>query len=492
LVFVFGRKSGLFQRKARTMMILDETRFHLYSLGDLHILIGSNGGLYLIDDAAYDRLSREKDSLASLHDDSLSRELKEIDRLEGPCHRFTPPAQRELRALCLNITYECNMRCIYCFTRKRQHQRGSMTMDTAKRAIDFLMERAPEKAVLQVDFFGGEPLLNFDILMQCTAYARKKAHAGRRQIKFTVTTNGILLDGKVGEYLNREGFSVILSIDGPPAINDIHRPLMSGQPSWNTIFNNIENFLKSRDFQDYYVRGTYTPLSLELTETARFYISRGLSNFSLEPARGPAGTYWAVSKKELPYLQEEYEKLALFARSCKKEGTPFNFFHFNVHMDAPICVTRRLTGCGAGVEYLSVGTEGELYPCHQFHGLGEFSMGTLFDSTPAPSFIALKEKMEQAHVYQKSSCSSCWARLYCSGGCHASSYFDSGDILKPDPVGCALQKKRLECALWLKACETSGAKTGTRGHGVEERKKFHLKSSPREPCLPPEGGTPES
>jgi uncharacterized protein len=437
------------------MNTLDSTRFHLYSLEGRHILIGSNGGLYALDNETYDRLSKEGEAPFP-DDDAISCELREIDRLEGPRLRLSPPRERSLRALCLNITYDCNMRCIYCFTRNRQKAgTGSMDIATARGAIDYLLRHSSEKAVLQVDFFGGEPLLNFNVLKEAIGYAKKEAQRRGRQVKFTVTTNGILLDRAVGDYLNEEGFSVILSIDGPPLVNNAHRPFMDGQPSWSVIFRNIEDFLVSRDYRDYYVRGTFTPLSLDLAETARFYVSHHMSNFSLEPARGPSGEHWAVTEKELPRLMQEYEKLALFAHSCRKKSIPFNFFHFNLYMDTPLCVTRRLTGCGAGVEYLSIGTGGEIYPCHQFHDIQEFSMGNIHDERPATGFADLKERMQESHVFQKQSCLSCWAALYCSGGCHASSYFDSGDILQPDPVGCALQKKRLECALWLRACDES-------------------------------------
>jgi len=436
------------------MNVLDSTRFHLFSLEGRHVLIGSNGGLYLLDNETYARLSGKPGPRGVENDDSVTRELMEIDRLEGPRHMLSPPRERSLRALCLNITYDCNMRCIYCFTRKRQQANpGYMDTVTAKKAVDYLLRFSSPQAVLQIDFFGGEPLMNFQVLKEATGYAKKEALRLGRQVKFTVTTNGILLDRAVGDYLNEEGFSVILSIDGPPKVNNAHRPFTDGQPSWSVIFRNIEDFLVSRNYQEYYVRGTFTPLSLDLAETARFYISHRMSNFSLEPARGPSGEYWAVTGKDLPRLREEYEKLALYALSCRESGIPFNFFHFNVYMDSPLCITRRLTGCGAGVEYLSIGTGGEIYPCHQLHDLQEFSMGSVFDETPGPHFVDLKKRMQESHVYKKKSCTTCWAALYCSGGCHASSYFDSGDILQPDPVGCELQKKRLECALWLIACE---------------------------------------
>jgi len=433
------------------MSTLDTSRFHLFSLDGAHLIIGYRGGLYQIDDMTL-RFLEEGPGWDGCDDGAIAEELASIDRLEG-CREHNPPtANRSLRALCLNITDRCNLGCIYCFARAEGSAAGSadMSADTALKSLDYLFSGSSPGSVLQVDFFGGEPLLCFDVMKLTVEKARRMAAESGRVIRFTATTNGTLFTDEVIEFLNREDFSVIISLDGPPEIHDRHRPFRDGSPSHGRALSGTRRFLESRDYKSYYIRGTFTPDSLSLSEIARYYVSQGLCNFSLEPARGRKGMPWAVSDEHMPVLEGEYEELARCVLSFRNQGVPCNFFHFNIFSDSPLCVTRRLTGCGAGVEYLSITPGGDIYPCHQLHGTAEFGMGSV---CAAAQHDAEKQReiFLNAHIYTKKGCPQCWARYYCSGGCHAHALLDSADILIPDPTGCRLQKKRLECALWLES-----------------------------------------
>ena len=433
------------------METLDPSRFHLFSLDGAHLLIGYKGGLYQIDDPAYALLCGK--AVPPREEKAILDELARIERLEGREEEYPPGPERKVRALCLNITGDCNMNCIYCFTRRRKSRKSGssmMELSTAQKAIDYLLTHALPHAPLQVDFFGGEPLLNFDVIKGAVEYAKTAAPAQNRKISFTVTTNGSLLNKEINAYLDREGFQVIISLDGLPDLHDSQRPFKDGTPSWNEVFRRITGFLEGRRYQNYYIRGTFTPQSLHIEETARFFIEHHLTKFSLEPARGKE-EIWSVNESHLPRLYQEYEELARLAASCNKEDRHFDFFHFIIFQDPPLCITRRLYGCGAGVEYLSITPEGEIYPCHQLHDNARFSMGTIFDKDSNSRFRAMHDMFKDSHILNKPECRHCWARYYCSGGCHANNFFINNHIGKPDMLGCSLQKKRLECALWIEA-----------------------------------------
>ncbi|MDQ7821895.1 MAG: SPASM domain-containing protein [Candidatus Eremiobacteraeota bacterium] len=438
---------------------LDPGLFHLFSMEGTHLLIGFRGGLYLLDDGIYAALCRSEGS-PDLRGESLSefdRELAAIERKENDTELSPEIPGRTLRALCLNVTSDCNMHCSYCFARKKDTPRDIMDFPTAKRAIDFLFEHSRQGASLQVDFFGGEPLLNFEVIGKTVEHGRKKARKSGKEIKFTVTTNATVLTDAIASFLDSEDFSVILSIDGPRELHDRHRPFLNGRPSWEEVLASIKRFLEKRRYRNYYLRGTFTPSGLELTKIAEFFISHGFRNFSLEPARGKDEEVWAVNISHLTVLEREYEALARMALTSSREKRPFEFFHFKVYLDSPLCAARRLTGCGAGVEYLSITPGGEIFPCHQLQEIADFSMGSLFSPRVSPRFDELRQTFLDATVLSKKPCRTCWARYYCSGGCHANALLFNGDILKPDELGCALQKKRLECSLWLKARERQQA-----------------------------------
>lgn len=413
-------------------------------------MIGYRGGFYEIDEATRAVLTGEPVSTELKR--AVTDELDAIAALEGPDDAQKPETERRVRALCLNITFDCNMSCVYCFTRRRRPDSGprSMNGETARSAVLFLFEHSLPKAPLQIDFFGGEPLLNLDVIRQTVKFARSQAGT-ERKVNFTLTTNGSLLDRETAAFLDGEKFQVILSLDGIAELHDRQRPFKDGSPSWNEVFSRIVEFLRLRDYENYYLRGTFTPQSCNLVETARHFMAHNLTNFSLEPARGSEKESWAVREKHLESIFQQYDHLARLVIDHYRQGSQVNFFHFNIFQDPPLCMARRLCGCGAAVEYLSIDAGGKIFPCHQLHGEERFFMGTVFDKKKSPHFEANYDLFLKSHLLNKRECRACWARYYCSGGCHANNHLVNGAIDRPDGLGCSLQKKRLECALWIKA-----------------------------------------
>ncbi len=427
------------------MKFLSPSRFTLFSLEKLHLLIGFRGGIYSLTPELYAYLSGR--DYPAEEQAAMEEELLLMDEREGSDLDIPSMPGRTLRALCLNITDDCNLNCIYCFTKDRLHDsKCYMKIETALKALDMLIERSDPSSVLQVDFFGGEPLLNLDLIKKVIDYAKTLP----RKIKFTLTTNALLLSQEIIKYLNSENISLILSLDGDKKTQDINRRTVSGNSAWDTVITNIKNAVHSRDGENYYVRGTFTRENLDLTSIASCYVANGLNKFSLEPAKGRQEDSWAVTGEDTQYIKKEYEKLALYLHDVRQKGQKVDFFHFNVYLDTPLCSPRRLSGCGAGVEYLSVDPNGEIYPCHQLH-FPEFFMGNI--NKNELFFEGMREKFEKNTIYAKEGCSECWARFYCSGGCHASFWMKNGSIDKADAQECELQKHRIKCAVWLEAIE---------------------------------------
>lgn len=419
------------------MKTLDQSKFALFSMNGLNLLIGFKGGIYNLDKAFFDFLQGE-----SLPQDGMLEEIQRIEEREGEGLDVPPMPGRTLRALCLNITSNCNLNCSYCFA--GSEQKINMTLETAKKAFDFLLSSSDPESTLQIDFFGGEPLLNFDLIKEFLPYAKSFG----RDVKFTLTTNALLLNKDVIAFLNSEKISLIMSLDGDINTNDMHRKNHKGSSEWHSVLSNIKELISSREGADYYVRGTFTPDSLNIRDTALFYTENQIYRFSLEGAKGCSGDSWAISEKDTERIKQEYEKLAEFILEQRKIGAPIDYFHFNVYLDTPLCAPRRLSGCGAGVEYVSVSPKGHLYPCHQLHR-DEFSMGSLDGG--GSFFKEQREKFSNSSIYVKSGCMDCWARFYCSGGCHASSWLENGDINKPSEADCELQRHRVKCAVWLES-----------------------------------------
>ncbi|MEW5952436.1 MAG: thioether cross-link-forming SCIFF peptide maturase [Bacillota bacterium] len=368
-----------------------------------------------------------------------------------PLPRGYHPADRGItKALCLHLAHDCNLRCRYCFAGQGHFggPRGLMSVETGKKALDLLLSRSGPRRRVEVDFFGGEPLLNLGVLKELVRYGRDKAVALGKEIKFTVTTNALLLTPAVGDYLNREQLSAVLSLDGRPEIHDRMRPFPGGAGSYRQALENAARFVESRAGADYYVRGTFTRYNLDFAADVLHLAGLGFNRVSLEPVvAGPEDDY-SFREEDLPRLLSEYEVLTRELLTLYRRGRPLDYFHFNIDLAGGPCLAKRLSGCGAGYEYLAVTPEGSIYPCHQFVGRPGFSMGNVRSGLQEGP---IAQQFQQAHVYNKDDCRSCWAKFLCSGGCHANAVSFNNSLVQPYRTGCVITRKRLECALYLKA-----------------------------------------
>ena len=354
-----------------------------------------------------------------------------------------------IKAMCLHAAHDCNMRCAYCFADEGSFSgtRGLLPLETGKRAIDFLLKHSGARRNLEIDFFGGEPLMNFGVVRDLVAYGNLRASGAGKHIRFTVTTNGLLLDEEKSHFINAHMDNVILSIDGRSEVNDRMRKTLSGAGSYAAVIENIKRFAAEREGL-YYLRGTYTKYNKDFAKDVRHLAEMGFNNISMEPVVAPDGAAYALDASDIPELLAEYDRLTDFCLELVEAGKPLSFFHFNVDLEQGPCVFKRVAGCGAGTEYVAVSPEGDIFPCHQFAGESEYKLGNVHD---ADFGNGLFELFNQAHIYQKSDCRDCWAKYYCSGGCHANALKINGDILKPHQLGCILERKRLECAIGIAA-----------------------------------------
>ncbi len=355
-----------------------------------------------------------------------------------------------VKALCLHIAHDCNLACKYCFAEEGEYKghRELMSYEVGKQALDFLIANSGNRKNLEVDFFGGEPLMNFQVVKDLVKYAREQEAIHNKKFRFTLTTNGILLDDDVMEFANREMSNVVLSIDGRKEVNDRMRPSRNGKGSYDVILPKFQKFATSRNQTNYYVRGTFTHNNLDFSEDVKHLAELGFQQISVEPVVALPEEPYAITEEDLPKLYVEYDKLAAYMLEKRKEGKDFNFFHFMIDLTGGPCVAKRLSGCGSGTEYLAVTPWGDLYPCHQFVGIDEFQLGNVWEGIGKSE---LKEEFKQCNVYSKDKCKSCFAKFFCSGGCAANSFKFHGDINNAYDIGCALQKKRVECAIMLKA-----------------------------------------
>ena len=357
--------------------------------------------------------------------------------------------QREapIKALCLHVSHDCNLRCKYCFASTGDFGTGHrMTMDfeTAKRAIDFVIERSGKRRNIEVDFFGGEPLMAMDTVKKTVEYARSIEKEHDKCFRFTITTNGVLLNDENIEYINREMSNAVLSIDGRKEVNDRMRPTVNGKGSYDVIVPKFQKLIAGRGDKDYYLRGTFTRDNLDFAADVMHMASLGAKNISVEPVVGGPEDPYALREEDVPAILAEYEQLAEELRKHPE----VNFFHFNVDLAQGPCVIKRLRGCGAGCEYVAITPEGDIYPCHQFVGNEDYKLGNLYEDT---FNMEISKAFSNLNIYTREDCKDCWARFYCSGGCSASNLLVNGDIKKPHHVGCELERKRLECAIALRA-----------------------------------------
>lgn len=432
----------------------------------------NSGAVHVFDDAAFDVLeyykqcSREEisDKLAAKYGTARVEEAyEEIKALEGmeqlfsddPLADWLPEVETKpvVKALCLHVSHDCNLRCKYCFAATGDFgvKRTLMSAGTGKKAIDFIIEASGNRRNLEIDFFGGEPLMNFEVVKEITAYAEEKGRERNKNFRFTLTTNALLLNEENKKFINEHMGNIVLSIDGRQQVNDRMRFRVDGSGCYDAILPKIKDMADSRGQDKYYVRGTFTRENLDFSEDVLHLADQGFKQISVEPVVAGKDSGYDIREEDLPVLFEEYEKLALEYVKRHKEGNGFNFFHFMVDLSQGPCAIKRLKGCGSGHEYVAVTPEGDIYPCHQFVGMDDFKIGNV-NSGPDLNKSTV-DRFKSANINNNEACRSCWAKFYCSGGCAANAYQFNGDIGKPYAIACELEKKRLECSLWIKAME---------------------------------------
>ncbi len=447
---------------------LDFNRIHKFHFDDLNILIDINSGsLHIIDQMTWDFLdllekyswSEAIERLGENYDREESYVVaKEVRQLiddgvlfsdDAAIQSYIPHAMPLVKAICLHMAHDCNLRCGYCFADSGTYggSRGLMSLETGKKALDFLIKSSQHRQHIEVDFFGGEPLLNFDVCKELIRYGKEQGALNHKIFKFTLTTNGVLLSDEIQQFLNDENISAVLSLDGRKAVHDHMRRFPDGSGSYDYVVEKFQQFAQSRDDREYYLRGTYTHHNLDFAEdVAHMTDELGFQEISMEPVVAEKQYDYALTEDDLPILYEQYDQLARHYLKKYEAGQGYNFFHFNVDLGHGPCLPKRLSGCGAGHDYLAVSPEGDLYPCHQFVGDERYKVGTVESGIINKDICAA---FQNSHVLAKEDCMHCWARFYCSGGCHANNIHYGGDLTKPYQLGCQLQKKRLECAIYL-------------------------------------------
>ena len=451
---------------------------HQYKMNGYNIVLDVHSGcVHVVDDVAYDVIAlfenTEREAIVSAmcekYPEATAEDVNgiidDVAQMKADGQLYAEDAYGDIafdfknratvvKALCLHVTHDCNLGCRYCFAEEGAYhgERGVMSLEVGKRALDFLIENSGHRTNLEVDFFGGEPLMNWDVCKQLVEYGRMREKETGKKFRFTVTTNGVLLNDEMMEFINKEMHNVVLSIDGRKCVNDFMRPTRNGKGSYDLIMPKFKKMADSRNQMDYYVRGTYTHHNLDFAADVLHLADEGFEQISVEPVVAPASADYAIREEDVPVLCEEYEKLAKAIIERRKAGKGFNFFHFMIDLSGGPCVYKRISGCGAGTEYLAVTPWGDLYPCHQFVGNTDFLMGTVFDGV---TNTALRDEFKCVNVYAKEKCKDCFSKFHCSGGCAANAYNFHGSILEPYEIGCDLQKKRLECALMIKAAEAN-------------------------------------
>lgn len=444
---------------------------HQYKNNGFNIVLDVNSGaVHVVDDAAYDVISyyKEKtkeqivDMLCGRYDkDEILEAYEEAAQLEKEGCLFTEDMYEEymmdlkkrktvVKALCLHIAHDCNLACKYCFAGEGEYhgRRAMMSFEVGRKALDFLIANSGSRKNLEVDFFGGEPLMNWQVVKDLVAYGREQEKIHNKSFRFTLTTNGILLNDEILEFANKEMGNLVLSIDGRPSVHDNMRPFRNGKGSYAQIISKFQKAAKSRNQTNYYVRGTYTHHNLDFSEDVKHLADLGFQQISVEPVVAPPEADYAIQIEDLPMLKQQYDELAVEILKRHKEGAGFHFFHFMIDLEGGPCVAKRLSGCGSGTEYLAVTPWGDFYPCHQFVGNEKFLMGNVEEGI---TNTAIQNEFKLCNVYAKEKCKNCFAKFYCSGGCAANSYNFHGKITDVYDIGCELQKKRVECAIMIKA-----------------------------------------
>ena len=451
---------------------------HQYKLNGCNIVLDvCSGAVHVVDDVAYDIIEifedKNKNEIISFicekykdNSDITKQdveecyeqiaELKEDGVLFAP-DTFEPMAgdlkektSGVIKALCLHVSHTCNLNCSYCFASQGKYngERAIMSFETGKRALDFLIENSGTRKNLEVDFFGGEPLMNWQVVKDLVNYARKIEKEKNKNFRFTLTTNGVLVDDDVIEFSNREMSNVVLSLDGRKEVHDRFRVDYKGEGSWEKIVPKFQEFVEKRGNRDYYMRGTFTHNNVDFLKDIEKMLELGFTELSMEPVVCSPGSEGELTKEDLPILFEQYEKLSELMIKRKEEGRPFTFYHYMIDLSGGPCIYKRISGCGSGTEYMAVTPWGDLYPCHQFVGDEKFKLGNIWDGVDNKE---IQDEFKGCNVYEREECRTCWARLYCSGGCAANAYHSTGSIKGIYKYGCELFKKRMECAIMVAA-----------------------------------------
>lgn len=445
---------------------------HQYKSNGYNIVLDvESGAVHVVDDITYDVISLYEENSAdeiisklksSYNEDEIRKCISEVKELvedgqlftediyEPFVEKFKEKRQTVVKALCLHIAHDCNLACKYCFAEEGEYhgRRALMSFEVGKKALDFLVANSGNRVNLEVDFFGGEPLMNWDVVKQLVAYGRSLEEPNNKKFRFTLTTNGVLLNDEVMEFVNKEMSNVVLSLDGRKEVNDRMRPFRTGKGSYDLIVPKFQKLAESRNQTNYYIRGTFTRNNLDFSEDVKHFADLGFKQMSIEPVVGPEEDPYSIREQDLPQIMEEYDKLALEYIDRYKKGNGFNFFHFMIDLTQGPCVYKRLSGCGSGTEYLAVTPWGDFYPCHQFVGNEDFLMGNVDEGITKPELV---KEFGNCNVYSKEKCKNCFAKFYCSGGCAANSYNFHGTINDAYDIGCEMQRKRVECSIMIKA-----------------------------------------
>ena len=454
---------------------------HRYELGGYHIVLDVNSGsVHVVDELAYDMiehydtLSRGEllAAMAKEHPEVSAQELEEcheqIAALQEAGQLFSPDTFEPLagalkektsgviKALCLHVAHTCNLNCSYCFASQGKYhgERALMSFETGKRALDFLVEHSGSRRNLEVDFFGGEPLMNFDVVKKLTAYARSIEKAAGKNFRFTLTTNGVLIDDEVIDFCNREMSNVVLSLDGRKEVHDRFRVDYAGKGSWEKIVPKFQKLVEARGGRGYYIRGTFTHYNPDFLNDIRAMLDLGFTELSMEPVVCAADDPSALTEEDRAVVLRQYEELAALMLQREREGRPFTFYHYMLDLSGGPCIYKRISGCGSGTEYMAVTPWGDLYPCHQFVGDEHFRLGDVWQGLDNPK---VQGEFAACNVYARPECRDCWARLYCSGGCAANAYHAAGSITGVYEAGCELFRKRMECAIMMAAARAEAA-----------------------------------
>ena len=453
---------------------------HTYKLGGLNIVLDVfSGSVHVVDEVAYDIIeayeTTDKEEIKARilekyagREDVTAQDIEDcfsdIEELKAAGKLFTPDTFAPMadtlkqktsgvvKALCLHVAHTCNLNCSYCFASQGKYagERAIMSLEVGKRALDFLIENSQGRRNLEVDFFGGEPLMNWDMIKELVAYARVREKEEGKNFRFTLTTNGVLVDDDVIEFSNREMSNVVLSLDGRREVHDRFRVDYQGQGSWEKIVPKFQRFVEMRGGKNYYMRGTFTHANPDFLEDIKTMLDLGFTELSMEPVVCAPNDPSALTAEDRALVIEQYKKLAELMKERRREGRPFTFYHYMIDLKGGPCIYKRVSGCGSGTEYMAVTPWGDLYPCHQFVGDEKYLLGNIWDGVTNK---AIQDDFMACNVYTRPECADCWAKLYCSGGCAANAYHATGSVRGVYKEGCELFRARMECAIMLEAAK---------------------------------------